>query len=191
MRKLVIAITGGIGSGKSTVCALIKKLGFPVFSADETYAELLLDEGFVKGVHQSVGINSESKTLLRKEVSSIVFKDREKLKALNSFTHEKIVNEMFRRSEGKEVVFHEVPLLFEGGFEKLYDKVIVVTRPIEERIKSVEARSGLSKEQIKDRIKNQILYENLNDIKHTVITNDGSESELEEKLRAVLNEIIG
>ncbi|MBO7214588.1 MAG: dephospho-CoA kinase [Clostridia bacterium] len=190
MRRLVIAITGGIGSGKSTLCALIKKRGYQVVSADETYGELLKDENFVRGVHLSVGIESDSKTLLRQEISNTVFSNAEKLKLLNDYTHGKIVAKMFENTAESGVVFHEVPLLFEGGFEKLYDKIIIVTRPLEDRIKAVMERSNLSKEEVKNRIKNQVLYENLKDIKHTVINNDCSESELDKKLGAVLDKII-
>ena len=191
MRTRFIAITGGIGSGKSTLSAIIKELGFTVISADETYSELLSDSDFVKGVHLSVGINSDSKTLLREEVSSLVFDDAEKLKALNGYTHKKIVEKMFEKCEGLDVAFHEVPLLFEGGFEKLYDKVVIVTRPIAERVKAVMKRSGLSEEEVLKRIKNQNSYENLSDNKHTVIMNDGEKDDLARKLKAVINEIIG
>ena len=189
MRK-VIAITGGIGSGKSTVCEIIEKLGYKVVSADQTYKELLNDKAFVKGIHSAVGIDTQSETLLREEVSKIVFNDKEKLKLLNEFTHEKIVKAMFDKTNGFDISFHEVPLLFEGGFEKLYDKVLIVTRPIEDRINSVVSRSGISAQEVKDRIKNQNSYENLNDIEHTLISNDGDLSVLESKIRAVINEVI-
>ncbi|MBQ3234840.1 MAG: dephospho-CoA kinase [Clostridia bacterium] len=191
MSSLVIAVTGGIGSGKSTLCALIKKLGYPVYSADETYAELIKNEEFVKGIHSAVGAKTDSKTLDREEVSRIVFSCPEKLEALNGYTHKKIVDKMFEKSRGKAVVFHEVPLLFEGGFENLYDNIIIVARPLEDRINSVVKRSSLSVEEVEKRIKNQFSYENLDNIKHTVITNDGDESQLEERLKAVIDEIIG
>ncbi len=191
MRSKVIAITGGIGSGKSTVCEILKKQGYKVFSADEIYSELLLDSEFVKGVHLSVGLKEESKTLLREKVSSIVFSDKDKLKALNEFTHEKIMSEMFKKSKGLEISFHEVPLLFESGLESRYDKVIVVTRPIDERIASVVKRSGLTDEEVKKRIENQKSYENLKGLEHTVINNDKDLLSLERELKAVVNEIIG
>lgn len=191
MRDLIIAVTGGIGSGKSTVIRELKNLGFPVVSADETYSELLGDKEFVKGIHLSVGLNSSSPVLEREKVSAIVFESPEKLKALDDFTHKKIVEKMFEKTKGKGVCFHEVPLLFEGGFEKLYEKVIVVYRPIEDRINSVIKRSGLTRQEIEKRIKNQYDYENLDNTSHTVIINDGNEEILSRKVKAVVDEIIG
>ena len=187
---MVIAITGGIGSGKSTAIEVIKGLGYTVISADQTYKELLNDQTFVNGVHNAVGIKTDSKTLDRVAVSTAVFNDSKKLKDLNAFTHAKIYDKMFNLSKGKGVVFHEVPLLFESGYQQKYDKVIVIMRDLGLRIKSVEKRSGLSRGEIEKRIKNQFDYENLDKNKHTVITNDGSVEEFSAKVKAVVNEIL-
>ncbi len=188
MSNKIIAITGGIGSGKSTVISLLKEYGYPVISADETYKKLLEDPDFVKGVHKSVGIDSDSKILLREEVSNIVFSSPEKLKALNDFTHKKIMEKMFNESKGLKVVFHEVPLLFESGYQDSYDNVLIIKRPDSLRIEGLKTR-GLSTEQIKKRIENQIDYEKIDGFEHTVIINDKSLEELSVKLRAVLDEI--
>ena len=187
---MIVAITGGIGSGKSTAIKTIKELGYTVISADQTYSELLLDPEFVRGVHNAVGLNSQSKTLDRVAVSTAVFNNADKLKSLNAFTHSKIYERMFELSKNKAVVFHEVPLLFESGYQKKYDKVIVIMRDLGLRIKSVANRSGLEEEEIKKRIKNQFNYENLDKNKHTVITNNGSIEEFSAKVKAVLNEIL-
>ncbi len=187
---MIIAITGGIGSGKSTAITAIKEMGYTVISADQTYNELLLNPDFVRGVHSAVGLTSQNKTLDRVAVSTAVFNNTEKLKALNAFTHGKIYERMFELSKDKAVVFHEVPLLFESGYQEKYDKVIVIMRDLGLRIESVKERSGLNKEEIKKRIKNQFNYENLDKNKHTVITNDGSIEEFSVKVKAVVNEIL-
>ena len=189
MRNKIIAVTGGIGSGKSTVIALIEKYGYPVISADEIYKKLLEDAEFVKGVHDSVGLKSDSPVLLREEVSKIVFSNADKLNSLNAFTHGKIMQAMFNKSLSYPVVFHEVPLLFESGYQDKYDCVLIVKRPDDLRVEGLKKR-GLSEKDIKKRIENQINYEKIEGFEHTVIINDKSLEELSVKLKAVLDEIL-
>ena len=100
------------------------------------------------------------------------------------------MNELVRLSENETgIVFHEVPLLLENGFESRYDGVIVIYRNLEDRISSVITRDGLSKEEVLKRIKNQFDYEN-NDISaHTIIVNDGVKDNLTDKVKAVISEI--
>ena len=82
MRTKRIAITGGIGVGKSTACDIISKMGYKVVSADETYKELLADKNFVKKINELLDIKSE--VFDKNAVSQAVFNDREKLKTLNN-----------------------------------------------------------------------------------------------------------
>lgn len=188
---MIIAITGGIGAGKSTAITAIKQMGYLVISADDTYGELLKDPDFVQGVYRAVEITTDKIELDRNLVSTAVFHNPKKLKALNDFTHAKIYSAMFEKSKGRDVVFHEVPLLFESGYQEKYDKVIVIMRDLNSRIQSVKARSGLSVDEIVSRIKNQYNYENLDKNKHTVITNDGNLLDFSAKVKAVVNEILG
>lgn len=192
MSNYVVAVTGGIGSGKSTVTSIIKKLGYAVFSADEVYKNLLNDSEFFNGVLFSVGVtyNGDKKASL-KEVSSIVFSSKEALNKLNNYTHPKIMQKLFELNNAQNgVVFNEVPLLFEGGYESFYNKVIIVLRDKQKRIQSIIKRDGLTKEEIENRIKNQYNYENNQIFKHTVIYNDGSLIQLERSVKAVVDEII-
>ncbi len=192
MSNYVVAVTGGIGSGKSTVSNIIKELGYAVFSADEVYKNLLNDSEFFNGVLSSVGVtyNGDKKASL-KEVSSIVFSSKEALNKLNNYTHPKIMQKLFELNKSKNgVVFNEVPLLFEGGYESFYNEVIIVLRDKQKRIQSIIKRDGLTNQEIENRIKNQFNYENNQIIKHTVIYNDGSLIQLERSVKAVVNEII-
>ena len=188
---MIIAITGGIGAGKTTAITKIKQMGYLVISADEVYGELVKDPTFVQGVYRAIEVDCDKIELDRNLVSTAVFHSPEKLKALNEYTHAKIYSAMFEKSKGRDVVFHEVPLLFESGYQQKYDKVIVIMRDINSRIQSVKARSGLSTDEVVSRIKNQYDYENLDKTKHTVITNDGNLLEFSEKVKAVVNEILG
>ena len=189
--KKIYAITGGIGSGKSLVSEIIKGLGYTVFSADVVYANLLKTGDFSRQIYDVLNLNYDSeKGFDRKEVSAVVFNNESKLKLLNEFTHNKVMNELVRLSKNETgIVFHEVPLLHENGFESRYDGVIVIYRNLEDRISSVISRDGLSKEEVLKRIKNQFDYEN-NDISaHTIIVNDGVKDNLTDKVKAVISEI--
>ena len=102
-----IAVTGGIGSGKSTVCKFIGELGYPVFSCDGIYSELVRDREFVSVLAKEFGeeIVRADGSLDRGRLSAVVFGDAEKLKRLNSITHPAIFKEMSARAEGKGLCF--------------------------------------------------------------------------------------
>jgi dephospho-CoA kinase len=191
MINKIIAITGGIGSGKSSVIETIKSLGYVCFSADEVYKNLLLDKTFVKGVYNVLNIENAPDVFDRELVSSLVFSNKELLKKLNDYTHPIIMETMISNSKKiGGVVFNEVPLLFESGYENLYDNVIVVCRDKNSRINAVVNRDGLSVEAVENRIKNQLDYENISLSAHTILRNDGSLEELSGKVKAVISEII-
>lgn len=190
MDKL-IAITGGIGSGKSTVSTIIKQLNYKVFSADEVYRDLLSDSGFVKTIYTALGIESEDFVFDKELISKKVFNNKEMLSKLNAVTHPAIMDRMLNLSKAeKGIVFNEVPLLFEGGYESLYDKVIIVIRDEKSRVDAVAKRDNISASDVKKRIDNQVNYENISTNAHTLIVNDGSLSELTKKVKAVISEIV-
>lgn len=193
MIKKFIAVTGGIGSGKSTLLGLFKAAGYPIFSADEIYAELLRNEDFVHLVSLSVGVEpiktDNGLKLDREKIAEKVFSDGNLLKNLNEVTHGAIMTEMQNRAkhEGK-TVFCEVPLLFEGGYEKLFDLIIVVRRSDEDRIKAVEIRDGKTKEKVKKIIENQFDYSKIIEDGHTIIVeNDGDLSALKVDAEKILD----
>ena len=191
--KLKIAITGGIGSGKSTACEIIKRAGYPVFSCDETYAELfesgVLTEELVKAFGKEI-LGADGK-LSRDNISGIVFKYSEKLKKLNAITHPKIFGRMFSKADESkgEVCFFEVPLLFEGGYEKLFDKIIVVMRDENQRIESVMARDNKTREQVVSRLKKQLNYNNCGIAQYYVIHNNGKMVDFSAKINELLLKI--
>ncbi len=187
----LIAITGGIGSGKSTVSKIIKDLGYTVFSADEIYSELILDKSFVKSIYDVLEIKSNDYVFNKKLVGEKVFSNKEMLKKLNEFTHPVIMDKMISLS--KEVggtVFNEVPLLFESGFENLYDEIIIVKRNLEDRLSSVAVRDNVSASEVLLKVKNQVNYENYINNAHTLINNDGDLVELSKKVKEVVSGII-
>lgn len=180
-----IAITGGIGSGKSTALKILRSRGNVVFSCDEIYSELLNYGELTKKIAELFGeevIDRDGK-LNRGRLSEIVFADEEKLKLLNSLTHREIMSEMLRRGEEeKGVVYFEVPLLFEGKFESLFDGVVVLLRDENVRISSVCLRDGVSEESVKKRIIVQHNYEISDYSEYYVIHNNGNIDNLEQNI---------
>lgn len=188
--NLKVAITGGIGSGKSCVAEIIRDNGYSVFSCDAIYAELLKDKSFSNKLVNNFGeILTESGEIDKKKLSEIVFSDSTKLKLLNELTHSSIITEALRRSEGLKLSFCEVPLLFENGYEKYFDDVIVIFRDEEERISAVIKRSNISREEAKKRIKSQFDYINNDFTKYYVIHNNGDLANLKTKTKNILKKI--
>lgn len=157
---LKIGLTGGIGSGKSTVAKVFEVLGIPVYYADERAKELmhtneLLQQQLIFHFGEATYTNGK---LNRKHLSSIVFADKEKLDLLNSLVHPVTIadaDEWFRKKTSPYVI-KEAALLFESGATEGLDYVIGVTAPAAIRIKRVMDRDQVTAEEVKKRMANQI-----------------------------------
>jgi len=155
-----LGITGGIGSGKTSVCRVFKVLGIPVFSTDPEAREIMEnDSGIIKRINSIAGRDLyKNGTLDRKQLASLIFNDSILLKKVNSLVHP-VVFDHFKRWEMEQeapYVIIEAAILFESGASKLVDKVATVVAPIEERLERVMHRNNLSREQILDRMRNQM-----------------------------------
>lgn len=162
--KTKIAITGGIGSGKSTVCEFIRKQNFPVFSCDTIYKELLKDEDYIHAVSQTFPEAVTGKEIALDVLAKIVFADENKRKTLNDLAHPRIMKKLHAYMDECEerLVFAEVPLLFEGNYVSQFDKIIVVTRQKDKRIQAIISRDGISEEDALRRICSQFDYDSEN-----------------------------
>ena len=161
MQAIRIAVTGGIGSGKSTVLNLIKEFGYPTFSCDEIYHELRNNPDYLAGLKKifpQIFIDNRADF---KKLSQIVFQDKEALSKLNSYSHPLIVKHLLKNinSINEGLSFSEVPLLFESNLIDLFDYVIIVKRPVEDRVLSVCKRDRISKREVFNRMNNQFDYE--------------------------------
>ena len=191
----IIAITGGIGSGKSTALKIVENWGYKTFSADETYKRLTLEENFIREISLKIGIEPlliEGKLALNKaEISKRVFNDKNLLKTLNSITHPKIMDKIIGDAKKHDgLVFCEIPLLYEGGFEKLFDHVLIIKRNDKSRFKSASKRDNKTIEQIEEIAKNQFDYAKIQENAHTlIIENNGNEELLAEKLKIAISTI--
>lgn len=182
-----IAITGGIGSGKSEVCSYIKSAGYPVYSCDEIYSQLLNNGVFDSDLKNCFGEHIFNDGKLNKaKLAGIVFNSEEELKKLNEITHPKILDCAFEKMKAYKLSFLEVPLLFENGFEGLFDGVIVVLRDLDDRIKSIVKRDSISTKEAILRINSQFNYDNYDFAKYYVIHNCSNL----EHLQGSVNDII-
>ncbi|MFM2010346.1 MAG: Dephospho-CoA kinase [Bacteroidota bacterium] len=155
----IIGLTGGIGSGKTTLVNYMESLGIPVFIADEEAKKAMQSPHVLEEVKTSFG-NSifENGQLNRQQLASIVFSNPDKLKELNSIIHPE-VKRLFAiwLDQHKTVPFvvYEAAILFESGSYQNCDYIITVTAPLEDRITRVMQRDNCSRAQVLQRINAQ------------------------------------
>ena len=189
MQSKKIAVTGGIGSGKSTVCKIIKEAGYTVLSCDKIYSELLKENAFIEKLKNAFPQAIVGGQLNRRALAKAVFADGEMLKKLDSIAFPAIMERAHKMLENLEIGFVEVPLLFEGGFEKDFDEVWVLTRNKENILAAVTERSNLTREEVVARINSQFDYDGADLSNCKVIENDGILSDLREKINKALKDI--
>ena len=158
---LRIGITGGIGSGKTTVCRIFETLGIPVYYADIRAKWLMVHQkSIVSQIQDLLGeaAYQENGSLNRAYIANIVFREPEKLKALNAIVHPAVHEdgEVWHQQQ-KDVPYtlKEAALLFESGSYQSLDKIITVTAPLELRIKWVMQRDHSTREAVEARINQQ------------------------------------
>lgn len=191
-----IAITGGIGSGKSTVARFFREMSYPVFSCDEIYSDVICDGAYVEKIAQTFPDACKNGIIDRKKLAEIIFSDEEKRKILNSISHPLIMERLQRlmAKVNAPLVFAEVPLLFEGNYQNQFDEIIVVLRNPTAQIKAVCARDGISVEEATARMRSQFDYTNqaeyLRAIHARVLLNDGDVSDLKRGVVSLLEELL-
>ena len=173
---ITVGITGGIGSGKSTVCEIFRVLGITVFEADKVARNLMNENSVIRqNLVEWFGneIYSENQ-LNRKLLAEHIFNDDSLLNKVNSLVHP-IVREEFKKwknSQNTVYSVYEAAILFESGFYKLMDFTILITAPEQIRINRVMKRDNLSPDQVVARIKNQWPDDEKRKLATTVIIND-------------------
>jgi dephospho-CoA kinase len=155
-----LGVTGGIGSGKTSVCKVFSVLGIPVFFADpEANLVMNSDENIIRELNKLAGNDLYSEgSLNRKKLAALIFKDQDLLKKVNSLVHPVVFDNFKQWTEIQDTpyVIMEAAILFESGASKLVDRIATVIAPVEERISRVTQRNTLSREQVMERINNQI-----------------------------------
>lgn len=184
-----IAVTGGIGSGKSTFAEILRKKGCVVFSADKIYAELCKEQDYLRALGKIFPDCIADGRLDRAALSARVFSDAQALQALNALAHPVIMERLISKMNKYSISFAEVPLLYEGGFEGLFDNVIYVRRERNTRLRSVALRDGLSDEAVAARMANQFDGSKLTERECIFVDNDGSIADLERQAENILRQL--
>lgn len=188
----VVGITGSIGTGKSTVARLFRRMGYDVIDLDECAKALLGDADVRREIMNSLGVSLDG-PCGTKRLAQVVFSDKEKLAMLEGILHPRVIALLDRKIEelrerGKELLFVDGPLIFEKGLNKRLDFVIVVSAEeglVEDRLR----RRGMDEEDVRRRRSLQIALREKEEMADFVIYNNGTISELEGEAMKCLEEI--
>lgn len=193
MTKKLFAITGGIGSGKSSVLSILKEAGYHTLSSDQIVAELYKThkvKSLLKEMFPTAVSGKKRLTLNRAEISKQVFVDKVKHELLTKTITPLVLQEILKKAKRTTTpLFVEVPLLFECKYQDYFDGVIVVMRDKNARIESVKTRSNLTEQEILARIKTQVDYDKLDTSPYIVIMNDCDIIALKDKVLKITKEL--
>ena len=188
-----IAITGGIGSGKTVAVSALKKAGIKVVNCDEVVKGLYKNRAFLKELKKIFPDEIKGRVFLKadkKKIAEKAFSDDKTYKLLTETVTERALSVALSRAEKNDLSVVEVPLLFETKAEKYFDRLIVIKRDLKDRIESVKKRSNLSEEEITARIKAQFDYEKKDLSRYIVLENDQGKEELAEKVLAAVESCV-
>lgn len=157
---LKLGVTGGIGSGKTSVCKVFTVLGIPVFSADRIARDIMdSDSDIIGKINTIAGRDLYSGgSLDRMALASLIFNDHALLEMVNALVHPVVFTRFasWEKNQTAPYVIMEAAILFESGASKLVDKIATIATPEEERLSRVTLRSRLSRSQVMERMKNQL-----------------------------------
>jgi len=192
-----IGLTGGIGSGKSTVGQILREMGYSVVDADQLAHRVLMDKGpaqmEIRRIFGDEILNSKGE-IDRRKLGRVVFSDPGKLSQLESIVHPAVRQRSLEErrkldAKGVSLAFYDVPLLFEKNLQNDFDSVVVVYASPEDQISRTMARSSMSREMVESRLARQLpLAEKL--VKaHFVIDNTGDPSQLKVQVADLVREL--
>ena len=189
----IVGLTGGIGSGKSTVLKQFEDLGINTYSADKAAKKLINSDGdLIESIKSLFGDNIYDNNILDTiKLSKIVFEDSHKLELLNSIIHPAVAKDFksFIKTNHGDYIVKEVAIIFETNTEDNYDKIILVRAPLEDRIKRVILRDKITKNDVIRRVNNQIDDSTIIDKCDYIIDNDNL-IELKEKVINIHEDLI-
>ncbi len=191
---MIIGLTGGIASGKSTVSALLKEHGIPIVDAD-LIAREVVEPG--KPVYQQIveyfgeGILLADRQIDRKKLGEIVFSEESKRQALNAIVHPEVRKEMSRQAQdalkrGNKLVVMDIPLLFESKLEHMVDKIVLVYVPADIQLTRLMERDEIDEQQAMKRIRAQLPIETKKAVADYIIDNSGTREQTREQVERLL-----
>lgn len=197
---MVIGLTGGIGTGKSTVSQILKDRGFLVIDLDVISHEVIEFSSVVEKIVQNFGreVLDEDEagncTISREKLGKIIFANKEKRLALNSIMHPEILKVMHKKileckSEKNKIIFVEVQLLFEVQWEKEFDYILLVAAKRDMQVRRVLERDKRSEEEAWNIINSQMSLDEKREKSDFVIENDGNMDDLNKKVDKFLKSL--
>ena len=199
MKKVVIGLTGGIGTGKSTVSQILKEKKFPVIDLDIISHEVIKFPKVVEKIVENFGKevleynNTGNWIVSREKLGRVIFGNREKRLILNSVMHLEILRIMREKilecKKENKIIFVEIQLLFEVQWEKEFDYILLVSAEKETQIKRILSRDNRSKEEALSIINSQMSLDEKKKRSDYVIENDGNIQDLEKKVDDFLKKI--
>lgn len=160
---MVVGLTGGIGSGKSTISKLFEIIGCAVFESDKVAKEIYFEAETKPKIIDllGAGVYVNENTLNKRYISSKIFEDTTVLEKLNQIIHPAVIkrSKLFVEKNAGKLIIKETALLFEAHLEKECDKIVVIAANTELRIKRVMQRDGLKREDVLKKIQSQLTQE--------------------------------
>lgn len=197
-KTVVIGITGGIGAGKSEVAKIIREKGYVVLSSDEIAKDLMANDDNLKTNLKNLfgdEVYDKSGSLNKSFLASKIFGNSEihkdNLNRMNALVHPRVIQELINKAEyysqqGEEMIFNESALIFEAGLDEGYDAIIVVDAPEELRIGRVMKSRRMSKDEILERMDEQISQHEKKKAADFVIDNSGDINQLQQSVEFIL-----
>ncbi|MEJ2544981.1 MAG: dephospho-CoA kinase [Calditrichaceae bacterium] len=193
---LIVALTGGIGSGQSTVCGFFKEWHCKVINADVKAKEVIQRDRKLQNDLKSAfdrSIFRKDKSLDTKRLAELAFKDEISTQKLNQLVHPRMVESLVEEMEqarfsGKyPIIIIDAALIYEISIENMFDAVIVVDAPVRLREKRVMERDKMTRKEFRSRLDKQIPLEDKVSWADYIIKNDGSIDNLKQKSRTIYN----
>ena len=180
---LKVAITGGIGSGKSYVCQLLREQGIEVYDCDDAAKRLMAtDDNVKRKLTEVVGEDTYVDGVLNKAaVAKFLLTSEQNKKLINSIVHPVVASDFIASG----MTWLESAILFDCGFQKYVDRVVCVTAPLETRIRRVMRRDGIDRKRTKEWIAKQMPQEEVRQLADFEIINDGRHS-LKKQIKVIL-----
>lgn len=192
---MIVGLTGGIGTGKSTVSKLFKENGADIYDADIIAKEIMEELETIEEIEKEFGssILDKNQKLDRQKLKEIVFKNKEKLEILNKIVHPKVIKRFKNIKSNikkEEIAIFDIPLLFEAKMENLCDLIVVVDIDREKQIKRIIERDGIEEELAEKIIDSQMSSETKRKKADIVIENNGTLIDLEKKVFEIYRKIV-
>lgn len=157
---MLVGLTGGIGSGKTTISKIFTAMGVSVFNSDNVAKKIInTDKEVVAAISQKFGAVYSNNVLDTKKMAAIVFNDKTALEQLNNIVHPKVAqhfNNWVKEHSSEPILIKEAAILIESGAYQQMDKIILVTAPESLRTNRVMKRDKVSEEKVKERLSKQL-----------------------------------